>query len=72
MGLQDEARVGAPSCYPRKSFGKSQPEGQAALIGEGSGPTGYEQNRVAPKEKKTQKTDGADCREMKGDVAING
>lgn len=50
MGLQAEARGGAPPCYPRKSFGKSPPEGQAALIGEGSGPTGYEQKGVAPKE----------------------
>lgn len=41
------------------------------MVEEGSAPTGYEQKGVAPKEIK-KPGDGADCREMKGDVAING
>lgn len=33
-GLRSEVRVGAPPCYPRRSFGKLQPEGQVILVGE--------------------------------------
>lgn len=50
MGLPSKARVGAPPCYPRRSFGKLQPEGQVTLVGEALDQQDMSKMGVAPEE----------------------